>query len=253
MHVLPCLLPEVERLDLGAHGRALRRAVPRRARRVDGRDGAAVDQIRPRPQHLAAAVDRLRIRARLRRLPAARRARRRSARPPARATDRARRLHRGISARRPRQRRHRARGHALSQGRGRGVHRTGRPLDHHDPVHRRPGAQPRAQHLHRDGRQRVFARPRGGRAAHRARLALDVPAARPDRARAAGRRPTLPAARPGRAERPARVRPPRRRDAERRDAAARAHDRRGAQPGLGRAARRWPRSRSPRCFWPPSS
>ena len=66
---------------LGPPGRALRRALPRRARRLDGRRRAPVDPGRPRPHHLAAAVDRLGLRARLRRAAAARRSRRRPARP----------------------------------------------------------------------------------------------------------------------------------------------------------------------------
>ena len=49
-------------------------------------------------------------------------------------------------------------------------------------LHRGPGPQPGAQHLHRRRRQRLLARPRARRPADRARLALDVPAARAGRA-----------------------------------------------------------------------
>ena len=194
--------------------------------------GAPVDRFRPRPDHLAAPVGRLGLRARLRRLPAARRSRGGPARPPARAADRPRRLHRRVGARRPGQRRHAARRHALPQGRVRRLHGARRPVDHHDPLRRGPRAQPRAEHLHRDGRERLLARPRRRRAAHRARLALDLPAARPDRARAARVRPARPAARPRPADGAPLLRHPRRRDADGRHAAARPHDRRSAQPRL---------------------
>ena len=74
-----------------------------------------------------------------------------------------------------------------------------------------------------------------GGAADRARLALDVPAARPDRARPArcSRRASCRAT--ARAHRPALVRHPGRGDPDRRHAAARAHDRRGARARLGLA------------------
>ena len=71
-------------------------------------------------------------------------------------------------------------------------------VDHHDPVRRGPGAQPRAEHLHRNRRERVLARSRGRRPADRAGLALDLPAAGADRDRAAGARAPLPSARPPR-------------------------------------------------------
>ena len=78
-------LPAVGRASLGRAVPAVRRPLPRRARRLDGRRRAPVDPGRPRPHHLPAAVGRLGLRARLRRPAAARRPRRRPARPPPRA------------------------------------------------------------------------------------------------------------------------------------------------------------------------
>ena len=54
-------------------------------------------------------------------------------------------------------------------------------VDHHDDLRRRSGPQPRAQHLHHSRRERLLARPRPRWVAHRAWLALDVPAASSDR------------------------------------------------------------------------
>ena len=90
---------------------------------LDGLDvsmvGVALPSIqrRPRPLDLAAAVGRLRLRARLRRPAAARRPRRRPARPPPRAARRAGRVRRRVAPRRPGQRRHAADRHPLRQGR----------------------------------------------------------------------------------------------------------------------------------------
>ena len=90
-------------------GAAVRRAVPRRARRLDGRRGAARRSGADLGlHHLPAAVGRQRLRARLRRPAAARRPRRRPARPAPRPDRRARRLHRRVAARRPGRRRHAA-------------------------------------------------------------------------------------------------------------------------------------------------
>ena len=170
------------RPHVGAPGRALRRPLPRRARRVDGRHGAPVDPLRARPDHLAAPVGRVRLRARLRRPAAARRPRRRPARPQTRTDHRSLGLRRRVGDRRPRQRRHAARHHARPEGHERRVHGARRPLDHHDDVRGGPEPQPRARLLHRHRGERLLARPRVRRPAHRARLALDVPAPGPVRA-----------------------------------------------------------------------
>ena len=186
------------RLDLGTHGRTVRRVVPGRPRRVDGRHGAAVDRVGPGADDLAAAVGRVGLRARVRRLPVARRPVGGPAGPAAHAARRPRRVHRGVRGRRSRRQRHAAGPHAFPQGRLGGVHRPRGPLDHHHSLRRGPGAQPRAEHLHRDRRERLLDGPGGRRAPDRARLALGVPAAGADRARAARRGPALPTARPRR-------------------------------------------------------
>ena len=110
--------------------------------------GVALPSIRDRPRHVdeLAAVGRERVRARLRRLPAARRPRRRPARTSARVPDRARRVRRRVGARRPRRRRHATDRDPLHQGRQRRVHRAGRPLDHHHD------ASPRARRATRRSR-----------------------------------------------------------------------------------------------------
>ena len=186
------------RLGLGTHGRAVRRAVPRRARRLDGRHGAAVDQVGPGADHLAAAVGRVGLRARLRRLPVARRPVGGPAGPAARAARRARRVHRRRRRSAASSTTARCSSSRVSSRAPRRRSPPRRPVDHHHPLRRGPGAQPRAEHLHRDRRERLLARPGRRRAADRARLALDVPAAGADRARAARRGPALPAARPRR-------------------------------------------------------
>ena len=78
------------------------------------------------------------------------------------------------------------------------LHRPGRPLDHHHDVRRGPAAQPGAGHLHGHRRERLLARPRARRHADHGGLALDVPAPRADRGRAARRRRARAAARSGR-------------------------------------------------------
>ena len=236
-HLFP-LCCQLGPVRLGPAGSPLRRALPRRPGCLDGRDGASVDRVRPRPDDLAAAVDRLWLRPRLRRLPAARRPGGRPARPPAGPAARARRLHRRLGPRRRGERRDAARRHPLPQGRIGRVHRAGRAVDHHDALRRGAGAQPRPRHLHRDRRERVLLRPRVRRVADRARLALDVPAAGADRAEPAARRPTPAARRPRGSARAPSVRPAGRRHADRGHAAAGPHHRRGARARLGLGANR---------------
>ena len=72
---------------------------------------------------------------------------------------------------------------ALHQGRERGVHGAGRPLDHHDDVRGGPRAQQGALGLHRDRRHGLLARARDRRPADRGRLALGLLPARARRAR----------------------------------------------------------------------
>jgi hypothetical protein len=229
----PARRPPVGRASVGRAHRPVRRPLPRRARRLDGRRRAAVDQRGPRPDHLPAAVDRQRLRARLRRPAPARRPRRRPPGPATRAAVGPRRVHRGLAARRPGQRSGAARRLPLRQGHGRRVHRAGGPLHHHDHVPRGPCAQQGPGHLHGVRRQRVLVRADPRRPHDRGRVALDVPAARPHRAgdprgRAAGH----PSRRAG-ARRSAQLRHPRRADRHRRHAALRPHRRRGARRRLG--------------------
>ena len=79
----------------------------------------------------------------------------------------------------------------------------GRPLDHHHQLRRGAAAQPRPVHLRRHRRDRLLAGPRLRRPADRDRLALGLPAARPDRPDHADRghpaRARLRAAAPARA------------------------------------------------------
>ena len=163
------------------------------------------------------------------------------------------RLHRRVRARRPR----RATARCSSS---RASSRAPPPRSPRPPGSRssrraspRARAQPGAEHLHRDRRERLLARPGGRRPADRARLALDVPAARcRSRSRCSPRPRACCRATTSRLDRPALVRHPGRRDPDRRDAAARAHDRRGARRGWG-SPETSARSRSPRRCWPRSS
>ena len=119
--------------DLVSACGALRRPLPRRARRLDGRHGAALDPAssdsRPRsssgwsPATCSATAGCCCS----------------AAAPPTcsavSASDRgAVGVRRRLGGRRPCERRHPARGHAHPEGHERGVHRAGRPLDHHHHV-----------------------------------------------------------------------------------------------------------------------
>src|SRR6266516_1835886 len=87
-----CTRTDAREAWLGRTDRALRRALPRRARRLDDRRSAAVDPQRPAPVDELAPVGGERVRARLRRLPPAGRPRGRPARETADVPDLARRL-----------------------------------------------------------------------------------------------------------------------------------------------------------------
>src|SRR5215208_3653537 len=209
------------RPPLGCTDRALRRRLSRCPRRVDGRCSPALDPRRPRAEHIRAAVGRVRLRARIRRAPAARRPNRRPAGPQAHAADRTGRFRRRVRSRRAGRRRHRAGARTLRQGPERGVHRARRPVDHHDDVPGGPGAQPSAEHLHDGRRERLLPRPGAGRGADRDRVALDVPARGAGRAGAAIPDSAAHPGRPRRGGRPARLRRARRGDRQRGGAAAR--------------------------------
>ena len=237
--VLPSTSPPAQmgRLGLGTHGRTVRRVVPGRPRRLDGRHGAAVDRVGPRARRPRSCSGSSRATC------SGTAASCCSAAAPADLLGRRRVLLAGLAVFTVGVRV----GGLVDDGtllvitrflKGAAAAFTAPagPLDHHHPLRRGPGAQPRAEHLHRDRRERLLARPRGRRAADRARLALDVPAAGADRARAARRWPrasyrataSLTAA--GRSfDIPGAV------TLTAGDAAARAHRRRGARGRLGRA------------------
>ncbi len=165
-----------------------------RPRRVDREHRAALDRRGPRLLAGEPLLDRQRIHPHLRRLPAARRAHGRPARPPARLhggpdRDRGRlalrrlRLQRGPDDRRPR-----------GPGPRRRDHRAVRALDRRDPLHRRLRAQQGAGRLgcgrglgrrrRRPARRRAHRRPRlgvgpvGQRARRTDRPGADAPTAR---------------------------------------------------------------------------
>ena len=187
------------RAPLGRARGALRCPVPRRARRLHGRRRAPLHRRRPRSLDLLPAMGRVRLRARLRRPAAARRALRRPARAAPGVARRARGLHARVDPRRHDQRRHAVDRHPLPQGRRRRLHGSGEPFDHHHDVRGGSGPQPRAQHLHRLRGEWVLAGPRVRWPADGARLALDLPASRAGRAGRADR--GSPRAGEGRADR----------------------------------------------------
>ena len=186
------------------------------------------------------AVDRQRLHARLRRLPAARRARVRPARTPAP-------LHRGpgrLHGRVVRQRHRDLVGDADRRPCAAGprcrARLARRALDRHDDVRRRRGAHEGARHLERDRRRRRRGRARARRPPHRdALVALGVLHQPADRAHRGPLRAALHLEHPRRG----RARDGRRRGrghGHRRPARARLHDRQGAvlRLGLGSHARR---------------
>ncbi|WP_278257064.1 MFS transporter [Nocardioides convexus] len=121
----------------------------------------------------------------------------------------------------------------LHQGPRRRVHRADRAVHHHHELRRGSGAQQGAVDLHGLRRGRLLLRPALRWPDDRRRLALDLPAARPDRAARAGRR--LGPGPPRRAGRGGRSRPARCADLRGRDAAARLHRRLRTRGRLGSA------------------
>ena len=185
--------PGLEPAAVGCAVRAVRGVVPGRPGRVDDRRGPAGHPHRPAPEHVVLAVDRQRLRARLRWPAVAGRAGRRPAGPAPRVPGRPGPVRGGFAAGRGGQRRRAADRGPVRQGHGRGGHRARRvvPADHH--VSRRPDAQPGDQHLLGLRGQRVLPRPGAVRGADRGELAVDAVAARPGRPdHAAGRDPAHP-------------------------------------------------------------
>ncbi len=227
---------------LGRAARALRRALPRRPRRLDDRSGAALDPHRPRYVDQLAAVGGECLRARLRRLSAARRARRRPARAATDVPDLARCLRGRLRPGRAGQRRRPARGHALHQGRRRRLHRPRRAVHHHHELRRGAGAQQGPVDLHGNRGDWLLARSGVQRGSDRDRLALGVPVPRPARAADAARGDPPGARRSRRCARHATLRRGRRDRRDGRDAAAGVHAGRGARPPAGHRRARSPDS-----------
>src|SRR3984957_6292315 len=226
----------LEPSSVGHPDRALRSAVPRRARRFDGRGRPARHSHRSRAVHVLAAVGGQRLRARLRRPAAARRPGRRPARAPARVPRRAGRVRGRIAVRRARQQPRAADRGPVHQGHRGRLHRPGRAVTAHHHLPRGPDAQPGHQHLLRVRGQRILTRPGPVGPAHRGQLAADAAGAGPGRAAHPDRRdPVRPAGRAGHPQRP-QVRHPRRGHRHRRDAAAGLHRRR-RPAGRGGSAR----------------
>ena len=209
----------------------------------------ALPSIQKRPASVGGepAVDRERLHARVRRLPAARRPRRRPARAQAPVPDRPRDLHRSVAARRPR----RQRGHADRRPRAAGPRRradlAGRAVDHRHDVRRGRRAREGARRLGRDRDRRLRRRPGPRRRADAVLLlAVDLLRQRPGRHRRV--RP-LAAADPrvaGRARAPE-LRHRRRGHGHRRPDGARLRDRRRRSRRAGARRRRSASSRSPPC------
>ena len=154
----------------------------------------ALPSIQQGPGHLRRrpAVDRHRLRADLRRVPAPRRARRRPARAQARVPRRPRRLQHRVAPERPRTVLGVPDHLPRAAGARRGADLTGRPVDHHDHVRggRRPG--PRAERLGGDRGRRRRGRAAARRHPHRPPfLAVDLLHQRPGRHRRLRRHPAL--------------------------------------------------------------
>ncbi len=129
-------------------------------------------------------MDHQRLHARLRRVPAARRPRRRPARPQAAVPDRPRDLHDGLAAERPRVDRGPADRVPRAPGPRRGADLARGALDHLDHVRRGRGARQGARGLGRDRNRRRLDRPRARWGARAVLLvALDLLRQRPGRDR----------------------------------------------------------------------
>ena len=202
-----------------------------------------VDPDRPQPQHRAAAVDRQRLHADVRRLPAPRRPRGRPHRPPQAVPDRHRALQRGVGRQRSRQHGRGADHRAWRAGPRR---RAGLPrgaVDHHHHLRRGQGPHPRDGRLGRDRRRRRRLRPAPRRHPdRRPQLAVDLRHQRPHRDRHRDRRAAL-GPRVARRHDPPALRPRGRGDRHRGPDRARLRHRHDAGAGLGVAAHARPQRR----------
>ena len=175
----------------------------------------------------------------LRGLSAARRPRRRPARPPAGVRRGPGPVRAGLAGRRGVRQPGRADRRPRGPGPGRRGDRPRLPVDPHHHVRRGPGAQPRGRHLGRDGRSRRSRRRAAGRRDHRSSLlALDPLHQRPHRPAGRVRRAALHHREQAPDEQP-RLRPERRAGGHDRAVAARAGHRahRPDRLGIGADAR----------------
>ena len=235
----------------------LLRAVHGRARRDDRERRAALDPEGPRALRGRPPVGRELLHADVRRLPAARRPRRRPARAQAPVPRRHRAVHLRVAARRARAVGHDAHPRPRPAGPGRRARLARRAVDHHHDLPGGRGAHQGARRVGRHRRRRRRVRPAARRHPHRpARLGVDLLRQRADRHRGPS---CSPRARPrvdlGR--RDARLRPRGRRHRHGRPRRSRLRHRQGAGVGLGlgrdardrpagrRAARRLRRHRAP--------
>ena len=166
-----------------------RRPVHDRARHRDRERRPSFDPGGPRVLAGEPAVGDQRVRARLRRLPAARRARGRHRRPAASVHRRSRGVHRGVAPRGVRVERAVADRRPGAPGPRRGDHRPGGSLDPDDDLLRGQGAQHRARRLGSGRRVRRGRRRADGRHLHRRpQLGVDLPHQPAGRARRDGAR-----------------------------------------------------------------
>ena len=189
-------------------------------------------------------MDRQRLRARLRRLPAARRPRRRPARPQAAVPDRPRHLHDRVAPGRALRELRDADRVARAAGLRRGADLARGAVDHLDHLRRRQGTLPRARRLGGDRDRRFGGRPHPRRLPHAGVLvAVDLLRQRPGRHRRL-RALAAPHSRVAGRARGAGLRHRRRGDRDRRPDDARLRDRQGRRRTGGRRRRR---SASSRC------
>ena len=175
---------EFERRRWHGAGAALRRPVRGRPRRLDRQRRAADDRRRARLLPGQPLLGRQRLRAHLRRLPAARRPARRPARPAAGLHGRPRPVRARLAGRRLRRERRRADRRARRPGPRRRDRLARRALDRHHHLPRRRGAQQGARRLGRGRRLRRRRRRPARRRAHRVpRLGVGALGQRADRDR----------------------------------------------------------------------
>ena len=141
--------------------------VPRLPRRLDRERRFSIDQARARVLRTEPAVGRERLRAHLRRIPAARRARRRPRRPPPHPCRRPHPVYARLARRRRSAQRRSAHRRPAGPGHRRRDDVPGRALDHHHNLHQPSRPQHRRRSLGRHSRPRRRLRRRTQRRPHR--------------------------------------------------------------------------------------